>query len=254
MSSSNKDTFFGFSKVPLQEKAHLVSKVFSSVANKYDIMNDVMSAGIHRLWKDNFVSLIPVMPDSKILDVAGGTGDIAIRYHKKMQNAGYSSEITICDINAEMIAAGRDKAIDQNILHGLYYVQGDAEKLPFPDNIFDCYTIGFGIRNITNIENALAESYRVLKPGGKFMCLEFSKLESDLMQKFYDLYSFNIIPKMGKCIANNEDAYQYLVESIHQFPDQESFASMIKGVGYKGVHYQNLSFGIAAIHMADKIC
>lgn len=254
MSSSNQDTFFGFSKVPFKEKAHLVGKVFSSVANKYDLMNDVMSVGIHRLWKENFVSLIPVMPNAKILDVAGGTGDIAIRYHNKMKNAGYQSEVTICDINSEMIEAGRDKAIDQNILHGLHHVQGDAEKLPFPDSIFDCYTIAFGIRNVTNIEKALAESYRVLKPGGKFLCLEFSKLESELMQKFYDLYSFNLIPKIGKCITNNEEAYQYLVESIKQFPDQESFANMIKDTGYKGVHYHNLSFGVAAIHMADKIC
>jgi len=254
MRTSDHETFFGFKKVAFADKAKLVGEVFSSVASKYDVMNDMMSLGIHRFWKKSFVDLIPCGNNIKILDVAGGTGDISIRYHQKAKKAGYQPDITICDINAEMLSIGRDKAINSNILYGLDSVQGDAEHLPFADNIFDCYVIAFGIRNVTNIDAALKESYRVLRPGGKFLCLEFSKLESTIIQKFYDIYSFHVIPRIGECIAGNYDAYQYLVESIEQFPNQESFGKMIENAGYKAMHYTNLTSGIAAIHMAHKPC
>lgn len=243
------ETFFGFKKVATSEKAKMVGDVFSSVARRYDLMNNVMSFGIHHLWKDKFCDLIPGHAEN-ILDVAGGTGDIALR---AIKNGSPKRQVTICDINYEMLIEGKNKAIDQGILSGINYILGDAEHLPFADNAFDCYTIAFGIRNVTNIEKALAESYRVLKPGGKFLCLEFSKVESDLMRKLYDLYSFNIIPKFGALIAGNEDAYRYLSESIRKFPDQERFTSMIKNAGYSNVHYRNLSNGIVAVHMGYKI-
>ncbi|MBP7190530.1 MAG: bifunctional demethylmenaquinone methyltransferase/2-methoxy-6-polyprenyl-1,4-benzoquinol methylase UbiE [Rickettsiaceae bacterium] len=241
-------TFFGFQEVDASEKSKLVANVFSSVANKYDIMNDVMSLGIHRLWKRRFCSLIPAHANS-IIDVAAGTADIAVGALK----ANDKRRVTICDINFDMLSAGREKAINSGVIRGLEYTVCDAENLPFEDNSFDCYTIAFGIRNVTNINNALKESYRVLKKGGKFMCLEFSKVESEILRKFYDFYSFNMIPKFGKIIANDEGAYKYLAESIKQFPDQEQFVGMIKEVGYKNTNYENLTGGVVAIHTAYKI-
>jgi ubiquinone/menaquinone biosynthesis methyltransferase len=251
MSTQGNETFFGFKKVPFADKAKMVSEVFSSVARNYDIMNDAMSVGIHRIWKKQFVDLIPANTE-RLLDVAGGTGDIAIKYHKQATKSAHKPHITICDINYEMISLARDKAIDRNILTGLCYVQGDAERLPFPDNTFDCYTIAFGIRNVTDITVALRESYRVLKPGGKFLCMEFSKVESVILEKLYDLYSMNIIPRIGEYIAGDRDAYEYLVESIRKFPDQHNFSRMIEQVGYQAVHHTNLTLGVAAIHMAYK--
>ncbi len=244
-----QETFFGFKKVKTADKAKMVDEVFSSVASKYDAMNDAMSLGIHRLWKDRFCSMIS-RSCSKLLDVAGGTGDITIRCHKNGV-----PDITIFDINSEMLTAGRDKIIDKGIVGGINYVQGDAENLPFADEIFDCYTIAFGIRNVTNIDKALGESFRVLKKGGKFLCLEFSKIEHDygILQKAYDFYSFNVIPKIGGFIAGNHDAYQYLSESINKFPDQERFKHMIESAGYSSVTYSNLSLGIAAIHSGYKL-
>ncbi len=245
---NKKETFFGFKKVAMADKAKMVGNVFSSVASRYDLMNDAMSFGIHRLWKDQFCALVP-SDAMNILDVASGTGDIALRCLKK----GASKRIvTICDINYEMLIEGKNKALDKGVISGLNYIQGDGEKLPFADNLFDCYTIAFGIRNVTNIDTVLSESYRVLKPGGKFLCLEFSKVNSPVMQKLYDLYSFNIIPKFGEFIAGDEGAYRYLSESIRQFPDQEKFAQMIKNAGYKNVSYRNLSCGITAIHIGYK--
>ncbi len=246
---NNNETFFGFKKVARGDKAKMVGNVFSSVASRYDLMNNVMSFGIHHLWKNQFCDLVPSHAEN-ILDVAGGTGDIALR---AIKNGSAKRKVTICDINYEMLVEGKNKAIDQGVLSGLNYIQGDAEKLPFADNSFDCYTIAFGIRNVTNIDHALLESYRVLKPGGKFLCLEFSKVESNHLAKLYDLYSFHIIPKFGGLIAGNEDAYRYLSESIRQFPDQEKFSSMIKNAGYSNVHYRNLNCGIVAIHMGYKI-
>ncbi|WP_341754334.1 bifunctional demethylmenaquinone methyltransferase/2-methoxy-6-polyprenyl-1,4-benzoquinol methylase UbiE [Candidatus Tisiphia endosymbiont of Dioctria rufipes] len=242
---------FGFSKVSVDQKRDLVKDIFSSVANKYDVMNDFMSLGIHRLWKDEFVRQIPNLK-SNILDVASGTGDIAFKIIKRASAKNVLVQLTMCDINHDMLEVARHKAIDSNILQGLEYVVADAENLPFPDNSFDYYTIAFGIRNVAKIDNALKEAYRVLKPGGKFLCLEFSKVEFDCLKQLYQFYSFNIIPKIGKIIANNESAYQYLVESINVFPDQESFAIMLKDVGFTDVSYKNLTLGIAAIHSAYK--
>lgn len=241
-------TFFGFKEVNIEDKTKLVGSLFSSVSKKYDLMNDIMSFGIHRLWKDEFCSYIP-SEAKDILDVAGGTGDIAIR---SIMNRKGAKHVTICDINLEMIAIARNKAMDKGIFADISYIQGDAENLPFADESFDCYTIAFGIRNVTNIEKALSESFRVLKPGGKFLCLEFSKPECAATQKIYDFYSFNIIPQFGKIVANNEDGYRYLAESINKFPDQETFKNMIEKEGYSLVNYKNLTGGIAAIHWAYK--
>ncbi|HJD63965.1 MAG TPA: bifunctional demethylmenaquinone methyltransferase/2-methoxy-6-polyprenyl-1,4-benzoquinol methylase UbiE [Rickettsia endosymbiont of Sericostoma sp.] len=242
---------FGFSKVSFEQKRDMVRDIFSSVANEYDVMNDLMSLGIHRLWKDQFVRQIPNLA-SNILDVASGTGDIAFRIIKRAKEQNILPQVTLCDINLDMLTIARNKAVDSNILHGLEYVVADAEKLPFPDNSFDCYTIAFGIRNVSKIDNALKEAYRVLKPKGKFLCLEFSKMQYEGLKQLYQFYSFNIIPKIGKIVANNEAAYQYLVESISLFPDQENFAIMLKDAGFSDVSYKNLHLGIAAIHSGYK--
>ena len=242
-----QETFFGFRKVNAADKSGLVSGVFSSVASKYDIMNDAMSFGIHRFWKDQFCNMIP-RTSANLLDVAGGTGDIALRCYKKGM-----PDITICDINAEMLYTGRDKAINRGVLKGIRYVQGDAEALPFPDNSFDCYTIAFGIRNVTNIDKALEESFRVLKKGGKFLCLEFSKVENEAAQKAYDFYSFHVIPRIGGLIAGNPDAYKYLSESIRKFPNQEAFIKMIEGAGYAHASYLNMTLGVVAVHSGYKL-
>jgi len=247
MQNSDQETFFGFKKVNIKDKAKMVEEVFSSVASKYDLMNDVMSIGLHRLWKDQFCDMVPKHSEA-ILDVAGGTGDIASRCSKR--GVG---QVTICDINAQMLLAGRDKMIDANILSGINYVQADAESLPFPDNSFDCYTIAFGIRNVTNIDRALAESFRVLKKGGKFLCLEFSKLDNQVAQKAYDLYSFNIIPKIGGLLTGNTLAYEYLSQSIRKFPDQDRFKRMIEEEGYEHVSYKNMTGGVVAIHSGWKL-
>ncbi|WP_425362002.1 bifunctional demethylmenaquinone methyltransferase/2-methoxy-6-polyprenyl-1,4-benzoquinol methylase UbiE [Candidatus Tisiphia endosymbiont of Mystacides longicornis] len=242
---------FGFSKVSFEQKRDMVRDIFSSVANEYDVMNDLMSLGIHRLWKDQFVRQIPNLA-SNILDVASGTGDIAFSIIKRAKEQNILPQVTLCDINLDMLTIARNKAVDSNILHGLEYVVADAEKLPFPDNSFDCYTIAFGIRNVSKIDNALKEAYRVLKPKGKFLCLEFSKMQYEGLKQLYQFYSFNIIPKIGKIVANNEAAYQYLVESISLFPDQENFAIMLKDAGFSDVSYKNLHLGIAAIHSGYK--
>lgn len=242
-------TFFGYKEVKKEEKASMVKGVFSNVASKYDIMNDVMSLGIHRLWKDEFIKKLNPQSGTKLLDVAGGTGDIAFRFLKK---AG-GGNVTVCDINPNMLEEGYKNAIDNNVLEGIEWVCGDAEKLPFPDNSYDYYTIAFGIRNVTNIENALSEAYRVLKPGGHFMCLEFSQVDNPLLAKIYDFYSFNIIPKMGQIIASDRDSYQYLVESIRKFPNKENFLKMIKNAGFANASYNSLSAGAVAIHSGWKV-
>lgn len=244
-------TNFGFERVSFEQKKTLVNKVFSSVADKYDLMNDLMSFGLHRLWKDEFIKQISNL-DSAILDVASGTGDIAFKIKERAKLYNKHPEITLCDINQEMLRIALNKAIDNNLLEGLNYVSGNAENLPFPDNSFDYYTIGFGIRNVAKIENALKSAFRVLKPGGRFLCLEFSKVSSDRLKSLYNFYSFNIIPKIGQIIAGKHGAYQYLAESINLFPDQESFATMIKEAGFNNVSYQNLTFGVCAIHSAYK--
>ncbi len=242
---------FGFQKVSAKEKRERVNQVFSDVATKYDVMNDLMSAGIHRLWKDEFVHKIPNF-NSSILDVAGGTGDISFRMHKLAKKYDKLPQITLCDLSPDMLKIAYNRAIDQNILTGIDYVCADAERLPFADNSFDYYTIAFGIRNVPNILNALREAFRVLKPSGKFLCLEFSKVQMNCLKPLYNFYTFNVIPKVGGVVAGSEEAYQYLAESISLFPDQLTFTNMIKEAGFSKVQHENLTFGVAAIHTAYK--
>lgn len=212
-------------------------------------MNDAMSMGIHRIWKDAMMDWIAPRPGTKLLDVAGGTGDISFRYLKR---AGHG-HATVCDLTEPMLVEGRKRAEAAQMADSLDWVTGDAMALPFPDNSFDTYTISFGIRNVTRPQEALNEAYRVLKPGGRLMVLEFSQIPNDMMQKAYDLYSFNVIPKMGQVIANDRDSYQYLVESIRKFPDQETFLNMVKQAGFENAKYRNLTMGIACLHSGWKI-
>ena len=244
-----KTTHFGYRTVAEEEKAGLVHGVFSSVASKYDVMNDAMSMGIHRLWKDAMMDWLAPRADQRLLDVAGGTGDIAFRFLKRAPGA----QAVVLDMTEDMLIAGRTRAEADQLAASLDWVAGDAMALPFPDNVFDVYTISFGIRNVTRIPDALSEAYRVLRPGGRLMVLEFSQLPNAGMQKIYDLYSFNVIPKMGKLIAGDAESYQYLVESIRKFPDQETFAGMIRAAGFDVVKYRNLTMGIAALHSGWKL-
>jgi len=242
---------FGFKKVSSAEKRTLVDGVFSDVAGKYDLMNDLMSFGVHRLWKDEFCRMVPNL-NSRILDVAGGTGDISFRLKDNAKKQNKDPEIVICDINHDMLKICKDRAVDRNILNNLGIITGDAEKLPFPDNSFDYYVISFGIRNMLSLEKTLSEAYRVLKPTGKFLCLEFSKVQNDFIKPLYNFYSFNLIPSIGGCVANNQDAYKYLAESISLFPDQEEFKTKIEKAGFSDASYKNLTFGVAAIHYGFK--
>ena len=247
--SDDKTTHFGFETVPESEKAGRVKGVFSSVATKYDVMNDVMSAGVHRIWKDAMMDWLAPRAGQKLLDVAGGTGDIAFRFLKR---AG-SGHATVLDLTESMLIEGRKRAEAAKMADILDWVVGDAMALPFPDNSFDVYTISFGIRNVTRPQEALNEAYRVLRPGGRVMVLEFSQLPNEALQKAYDLYSFNVIPRMGKLIANDSESYQYLVESIRNFPDQETFLGMVRQAGFENAKYRNLTMGVAALHSGWKI-
>jgi demethylmenaquinone methyltransferase/2-methoxy-6-polyprenyl-1,4-benzoquinol methylase len=238
-------THFGFTDVPEAEKATLVRGVFDSVAPKYDLMNDLMSLGVHRVWKDVLINKLSPRAGMNLLDVGGGTGDIAFRF---LARGG--GHVTVCDINAEMLKVGRDRAIDKGILSGVDWVCGDAEDLPVPDASMDAFTIAFCIRNVTRIEKALAEARRVLRPGGRFLCLEFSKVGLPLLAQAYDVYSFKVLPALGQMVADDRDSYQYLAESIRRFPDQETFAAMIADAGLDQVRYDNLTGGVAAIHSA----
>lgn len=240
-------THFGFKQVDRDAKADLVKEIFSNVAKKYDLMNDLMSGGIHRIWKNKMIEEISSNP-SRIIDVAGGTGDIAFRIAKKFPQ----TKIDVVDINQEMLDVGRQRAVDLNLFSNLTFTCCDGEKLCFEDESFDFFTIAFGIRNFTNIDKALAEAYRILKPGGKFICLEFSKVNDYFLQKIYDVYSFKLIPKIGEVVLNDRASYQYLVESIRKFPPQEEFKKMIEMAGFKNASYQNLTFGAAAIHLGTK--
>ena len=223
--------------------------VFNSVASKYDIMNDVMSMGIHRVWKEAMMDWLAPRPGQKLLDVAGGTGDVSFKFLKR---AGHG-HATVLDLTEPMLVEGRQRAEADRLTGSLDWVVGDAMALPFPDNTFDVYTISFGIRNVTRPQEALNEAYRVLRPGGRLMVLEFSQLPNPAMQKAYDLYSFNVIPRMGQAIAGDRDSYQYLVESIRNFPDQETFLSMVRAAGFGQAKYRNLSMGIAALHSGWKL-
>ena len=249
MTDEQKTTHFGFQTVPEGDKAGMVHGVFTRVASKYDIMNDVMSMGIHRVWKDAMMDWLAPRPGQRLLDVAGGTGDVSFRFLGRAPGA----HATVCDMTESMLVEGRHRAEADRMAERLDWVVGDAMALPFADNSFDVYTISFGIRNVTRIPDALREAYRVLRPGGRLMVLEFSQIPNEGLQWLYDRYSFNVIPVMGQIIAKDRDSYQYLVESIRKFPDQESFAGMIRKAGFGQVKYRNLTLGIAALHSGWKI-
>ncbi len=241
-------THFGYRTVAEGEKAPLVREVFDSVAPRYDLMNDMMSVGIHRLWKAAMINWLNPRPGQAVLDVGGGTGDIAFRI---LQRGG--GPVTICDINEEMLAVGRDRALDQGILDGITWINGDAENLPVEDGAFDFYTTAFCLRNVTRVERALAEARRVLKPGGRFMCLEFSRIAVPGLEALYDAYSFKVLPWLGQLVAGDREAYRYLAESIRRFPDQETFAALIAEAGLEQVKVRNLTGGIAALHSAWRL-
>ncbi|XP_033748443.1 2-methoxy-6-polyprenyl-1,4-benzoquinol methylase, mitochondrial-like [Pecten maximus] len=308
----SKQTHFGYESIPEHDKEERVYEVFKNVAGSYDLMNDAMSMGVHRVWKDQFINKLAPHPGTQLLDVAGGTGDIAFRFLKyskslekrngtsntesddgsdfdltkdisaqafgipehymedpylsTSESSSDSSEeeddskvtppkthVTVCDINKEMLEVGKARAVEMGLVEGLSWVQGNAESLSFEDNLFDAYTIAFGIRNCTHIDKVVEEAYRVLKPGGRFMCLEFSQVSNPLLRSVYDNYSFQVIPVMGQVLARDWKSYQYLVESIRQFPDQEEFSSLIRKSGFKMVTYENLTFGVAAIHSGFKL-
>jgi demethylmenaquinone methyltransferase / 2-methoxy-6-polyprenyl-1,4-benzoquinol methylase len=253
MTSPNEtSTHFGFSEVGLDEKQGLVDDVFHKVARRYDIMNDLMSGGMHRLWKDVFAA--KVRPSRRApfrhLDVAGGTGDIAFRIAKA---AGPEAEIVVLDINGDMLDVGRDRAVQRGLSDKVEFVQANAESLPFPDAHFDAYTIAFGIRNVPRIDVALAEAHRVLKPGGRFLCLEFSQVAIPGLDKIYEAYSFNVIPAIGKLVAGDAEPYRYLVESIQRFPRAEEFERMIRQAGFRRTGFERLTGGVVAIHSGWKL-
>ncbi|CAH1801101.1 unnamed protein product, partial [Owenia fusiformis] len=288
------ETHFGFERVKESEKGEKVYEVFHRVADTYDLMNDAMSGGVHRLWKDHYMEKLAPTPGTKLLDVAGGTGDIAFRFLKYVENEGEApvhtdqdfmfdipidvmasdymndiesdkdvppgraqlpgSHVTVCDINQAMLQVGKDKSRALNHPEErISWVRGNAENLPIPDNTYDAYTIAFGIRNCTHVDKVLDEAYRVLKPGGRFTCLEFSKVNNTILRNIYDQYSFQVIPVLGQLLAKDWRSYQYLVESIRQFPNQETFKSMIEEAGFSAVTYENLTFGVATIHSGYKL-
>jgi demethylmenaquinone methyltransferase/2-methoxy-6-polyprenyl-1,4-benzoquinol methylase len=248
MNRSDQTTHFGFRDVPLEEKQTLVNDVFQSVAQRYDLMNDLMSGGLHRVWKDIMVNTLnPPKGDRPyaLLDVAGGTGDVAFRAAKA---SGTGFRATVCDINADMLSVGRDRAAKRRLDDRVSFVEGNAEELAFPDRSFDGYTIAFGIRNVPQIDRALKEAYRVLRPGGRFLCLEFSSVDVPGLDRLYDLFSFRVIPQLGRAVTGDAESYQYLVESIRKFPKPAAFADMIRGAGFGRVKWQTLSGGIVALH------
>jgi demethylmenaquinone methyltransferase/2-methoxy-6-polyprenyl-1,4-benzoquinol methylase len=248
---TGRKTSFGFASVAEGTKQGLVNEVFARVARNYDLMNDLMSAGLHRLWKSDFVSQLALPKSSAsfaLLDVAGGTGDVA---RAALEAAGVGTRAVICDISAEMMEAGRARA--EGVESRLSFVQANAECLPFADRSFDAYTIAFGIRNVTHMDKALAEAFRVLKPGGRFLCLEFSAVEVPLLDTLYDAYSFNAIPVLGALVAGDAASYRYLVQSIRRFPDQKTFMQLIETAGFERVRYRNLTGGIAATHSAWRL-
>jgi len=245
----DKTTHFGFREVPESAKAGMVGQVFSSVASRYDVMNDVMSFGIHRLWKRFTIEQAGVRAGQKVLDLAGGTGDLAAQFVTQVGTAG---SVTVADINAAMLDVGRTRFADRGLAGNVEFVQANAECLPFPDNHFDCITIAFGLRNVTHIDAALASMFRVLKPGGRLLVLEFSKPVLPGLNAVYDAYSFHLLPKLGKLIANDEESYRYLVESIRKHPDQETLKGMMEKAGFERAHYFNLSGGIVALHKGYK--
>ena len=242
---------FGYRDVAPEEKPDLIRGIFFSVASRYDLMNDLMSAGVHRLWKDEFVAWLNPQPGQAILDVAGGTGDIAFRIAARVRAKGGAAKITVCDISEAMLVVGMRRA--EAKAAKISWLCGDGENLPVEDSSQDAYTIAFGIRNFTHLERALAEAYRVLKPGGRFLCLEFSRVTAPGLDDLYDLYSFAVLPRLGEIVAGDGAAYRYLAESIRRFPSQSAFAKLIAGAGFAQVKFRNLSGGIAAMHSGWKV-
>ncbi len=243
--ASDKTTHFGYKQVPEDEKVRMVGGVFHSVASRYDLMNDLMSGGIHRIWKRVAIELSGVRPGQHILDVAGGTGDLTSRFSREVGPAG---KVVLSDINSSMLGTGRDRLLDEGVCGNVEFVLADAEALPFRDASFDCVTIAFGLRNVTRKDRALASMLRVLKPGGRLLVLEFSKPTSEFIGKLYDAYSFGVIPKIGRLVAGDEESYRYLAESIRMHPDQETLRDMMEDAGFERCDYHNLTGGIVAIH------
>ena len=246
---SEETTHFGYKEVPKAEKAGKVAEVFHSVAAKYDVMNDIMSMGIHRLWKRYTIEMSGVRRGQRVLDIAGGTGDLTAQFSRIV---GPEGQVVLADINASMLEVGRSRLTDRGIVGNIEYTQANAEALPFPDNHFDCITIAFGLRNVTDKDKALASMFRVLKPGGRLLVLEFSKPVTPGLSSIYDFYSFKILPSMGELVANDRESYQYLAESIRMHPDQETLKGMMEGVGFERCDYHNLTGGIVALHRGYK--
>lgn len=254
MSGQNQDsqdnsTHFGYQTVDKNEKESKVASVFHSVAAQYDVMNDLMSFGVHRLWKRFTIDASGVRPGNKVLDLAGGTGDLTAKFS---QLVGKDGQVVLADINSSMLNVGRDKLRDRGLVQNIDYVQANAQHLPFEDNTFDIITIAFGLRNVTDKDEALRSMYRVLKPGGRLLVLEFSKPEQELLSKAYDFYSFNILPKMGELVAKDGDSYQYLAESIRMHPNQETLKDMMETAGFEQTTFKNLTGGIVALHKGYK--
>ncbi|QKX16815.1 bifunctional demethylmenaquinone methyltransferase/2-methoxy-6-polyprenyl-1,4-benzoquinol methylase UbiE [Microbulbifer sp. YPW1] len=247
--TERKTTHFGYQEVPVEEKAGRVADVFHSVAARYDVMNDLMSGGVHRLWKRFTIELSAARPGQTILDIAGGTGDLTARFSRIV---GPTGKVVLADINASMLKVGRDRLLDRGIAGNVETVQADAQYLPFPDNTFDCITIAFGLRNVTDKDLALRSMLRVLKPGGRLLVLEFSKPQSKLLEKVYDQYSFRLLPFMGKLVADDADSYRYLAESIRMHPDQETLKDMMGEAGFVDCEFHNMTGGIVALHKGIK--
>ncbi len=247
---SDDTTHFGFQEVPREEKVRRVADVFHSVAGKYDLMNDMMSFGIHRLWKRYTIDMADVRPGQRILDLAGGTGDLAAAFSRLV---GREGQVVLADINESMIQVGRARLADRGVAGNVEYVQANAECLPFPDNSFDRITIAFGLRNVTDKDAALRSMYRVLKPGGRLLVLEFSRPVNPLLSRLYDRYSFSLLPRMGKLLANDADSYRYLAESIRMHPPQEELRAMMEAAGFERCDYHNLTGGIVALHRGYKL-
>jgi len=247
---NNEETHFGFEQVKAEEKAGKVAEVFHSVADKYDIMNDVMSFGVHRLWKRFTLAQTGLKNGQRVLDLAGGTGDLALKMSRMV---GESGEVVLSDINGSMLSNGRDRLTDEGVAGNVRYVQANAECLPFPDDYFDCITMAFGLRNVTDKDMALRSMNRILKPGGRLLVLEFSQPVAPGLSPVYDFYSFKLLPMMGKVIANDEESYRYLAESIRMHPDQDTLKSMMQDAGFERCDYHNLTGGIVALHKGFKL-
>jgi demethylmenaquinone methyltransferase / 2-methoxy-6-polyprenyl-1,4-benzoquinol methylase len=245
-----RTTHFGYREVPEEAKRGLVGEVFQSVAGKYDLMNDLMSLGVHRVWKQFTVGQSGVRARQRVLDLAGGTGDMTARFANIV---GAQGEVVLADINESMLATGRGRLADRGVAGNVHYVQADAEALPFAEESFDCVCIAFGLRNVTHLDRALASMYRVLKPGGRVLVLEFSKPILPLLARLYDAYSFNVLPWLGRLVAHDENSYRYLAESIRRHPEQETLKEMMGGAGFERIHYFNLSGGIVALHKAYRL-